>query len=334
MRVLMFTTDKNILQENSEVSQRMVEYSKLVEKLDILLIQKSNILSALKRGKKYEKPDLISAQDPFETGFIGWKLARYFGAKLQLQVHTDFMSPYFKKESLKNRVRVWLAKFLIPKANCIRVVSERIRKSLELRFKNYDLGITNLPIWVDVEKIKNSPIKIDLHKKYPQFDFIILMASRLTKEKNISTAITTMSDVVVNYPKTGLIIVGDGSQRKALKSQITRYKLQNNAILEQWTTDLTSYYKTCDLFLLTSNYEGYGMTLIEASAAGCNIISTDVGIADEVLEKENIFRQGDKKGLQTKIERALNGNIKPTKQINSCTRKEYLEKYRNMLYSI
>ena len=47
-------------------------------------------------------------------------------------------------------------------------------------------------------------------------------------------------------------------------------------------TDLPSYYKTADLFLAASLYEGYGMALVEAQAADCPIISTDVGVAREI----------------------------------------------------
>ena len=42
-----------------------------------------------------------------------------------------------------------------------------------------------LPIFVDVKKIQSAKVKIDLHQKYPEYDFIILVASRLTKEKNV-----------------------------------------------------------------------------------------------------------------------------------------------------
>ena len=37
------------------------------------------------------------------------------------------------------------------------------------------------------------------------------------------------------------------------------------------------------MFLLTSNYEGYGRTIVEAMAAGCPVVMTDVGIAREVI---------------------------------------------------
>ena len=364
MRVLMISTDKNVFEEKSEVRQRMIEYGRLVDELHVIVFTKQQsqisnlksknfgnvflyptnsqnrlfyIFDAVKISKKIKNIDLITTQDPFETGLAGWRLARKFSLPLQIQVHTDFLSPYFKKESFLNKLRVYLAKFLIKRASCVRVVSERIKKSLVanaclLARRGYTLyPIVVLPVFVDVEKIKNAPIKTDLRKKYSQFDFIILMASRFSKEKNISLAIDAMAEVVKHYPMAGLLIIGDGPQHEALKLQITNYKLQKNIVLENWTNDLSSYYKTADLFLLTSNYEGYGRTLIEAASVGCKIISSDVGVADEILPEENIFEPGNKEQLKEKIIKAIKGEIKMSN--TQCltkmpTKEQYLQAYK------
>lgn len=352
----MISTDKKILEENSEAWRRMIEYGGLVEKLHIIVFSRRKskaqnpnanvflyptnsksklfyICDAIKIGREILKNDgqwLITAQDPFETGFAGWRLAKKFKIPWQIQVHTDFLSPYFAKESAVNKIRVLLGKFLVKRANSIRVVSERIKKSI---LENCKLAIGNsaifiLPIFVDTGSIKNAPIKADLRKKYPQFDFIILMASRFSKEKNIELAIEAMADIVKRFPKTGLVIVGDGPEEKNYELRIKNYGLENNVIMENWTNEPASYYKTTDLFLLTSNYEGYGRTLVEAAAAGCKIISSDVGVAPEILEKENIFMVGGKKGLTGKIIAAIEGKIKPAKPLAVKTKEEYLAGYK------
>jgi len=282
---------------------------------------------------------LISSQDPFECGMAGWFLKKKFDIFLQLQIHTDFLSPYFWRDSLLNKIRVLLAKFLIPRANCFRVVSGRIKKSLLSTFHILPSKIFVLPIFVDIEKIKKTAIKTDLHKKYPQFDFIILMASRLTAEKNIGLAIEAMKRVAKIHPKTGLIIVGEGSKEKNLKSQISNLKINENIIIENWTDDPISYYKTANLFLLTSDYEGYGRTVVEAMASGCPIIMTDVGLAGEVLiDKKDglVVSVGDKKKLAEVILKLIeNLELRAELVRNSQktmnfwpTKEEYLEAYR------
>ena len=309
MKVLMLSIDKKIFEKDSDVQNRMIEYGKLFDELHIVIYTKngyknskisenvfiyptnSSRFSFFKKAKKISKEiivnnsiDIITSQDGF-TNIVAVKLKKKFkNIKLQVQVHTDFLTKRFKKESLKNILRYKGYVRGIKNANCVRVVSENMKDKLIKQFGIEASKIFVLPIFVDIENIKNTQITEDLHKKYPQFEKIVLMVLRLEREKNIPLAISAMKDVVKNHPKTGLIIVGDGSQYKALKSQIINSKLQNNIVLDGWQEKhvIYSYYKTADLLLVTSDYEGYGITIVEALASGLSVLSTDVGIAREV----------------------------------------------------
>lgn len=312
MNIMVVNLDKEIFREGSSSLQRLKEYSQLVDKIfvivwtnkkelpiifqDKLFIYPTNsflkifyFLDTIKLAVKIinnHKIDLIFTQDPFETGLAGWFISKMKKIPLQLQIHTDFLSPYFWRESFVNRFRVLLAKFLIPHAKSLRVVSERIKHSIISNIKYPISKIFVLPIFVDVEKIKNTPVKIDLHKKYSQFDFIVLVASRLTKEKNIALAIKAIPDILKKYSQTGLVIVGKGPEEENLKSLVAKLNLQKNIKFEPWTDEIVSYYKTADLFVLTSNYEGYGMSVVEAVSAGCPIVTTDVGCIGEFIKDQ------------------------------------------------
>jgi len=330
----MISTDRNLFKDGSEVKQRIIEYGSLAEELHIIVFnsgakfEKQNfgnvflyptnsftkfnyILDAIKTGKKIienwklkiensSDKFLVTSQDPFECGYVGYRISNTFKIPLHLQIHTDFLSPYFAGESVLNKIRVRLAKFLIPKADGIRVVSDRIRKSLVSSFppearlakggKFQVSRISVLPIFVDIEKIKNAPIKTDLRRKYNKFGYIILMAGRLAKEKNIEMVFGALAVITKEYSSTGLVIVGEGAKKKRLINQAKRLGLENNIVFEDWTEDLASYYKTADLFVLSSNYEGYGRTVVEAMAAGCPVIMTDVGLAGDVVrDRFNAF---------------------------------------------
>ena len=368
MKVLMFSTDKSVLEKDSLAQKRLVEYGTLAEKLFIVVLSKKKnnnqpvaisqnttvcsawFWSAWNSGKKFKNQniDLITSQDPFETGLIGYLAACRLKAKLQLQIHTDFLSPYFIKGSFKNRIRVWLAKFLLPKADSIRVVSQRIKRSLLIIQQFNNITISVLPIFVDVQKIQSAPVTVDLHKKYPQFDFIILMASRLTREKNISLAITAMSKVVKTNSKVGLIIIGDGPEKDGLQLATINSQLSTSIIFELWTDSLASYYKTADAFLNSSNYEGYGRTLIEAASAGCPIITTNVGVVGlarrslgeggEAINKDNslVVPVGDAAALAASMMKLIENkslrqalSLKVKDAVANLGNKEaYLEKYK------
>lgn len=375
LRVLMISSDRNIFKEGSAVRERMSEYGKSFRQLHIIIFTRrfqkfssekisDNVwiyptkswcktfyaFDATKVAKKEfgkflpKIISVISTQDPFETGVSGWFLARKFKLPLQIQIHTDFLSPYFRRESLLNKIRVVIGKFLIKKANSIRVVSNRVKNSL----KGYKLKSEPivLPIYVDIEKIRNTPVSFDVHKKYPQFSFIIMMASRLEKEKNISLAIEVMKNLIRLYPKMGMVILGEGREKKKLERLVTKYNLDKNIIFEGWQNDLVSYYKTSNVFISTSFYEGYGLTIVEALVCGCPVISSDVGISSEIIsegESGFVCPINDKNCFMRKIQDIMEvPGLKERLSIYSksladeklsVNKEEYLSRYKQVMES-
>jgi glycosyltransferase involved in cell wall biosynthesis len=309
MKILMFSADSNILDARSAAAKRMIEYGKRVEKLDILVLTPHLAVGPPSKGKlaenmevraltgrflrffkaffrvwkmlKREKYDLLVAQD-IEHAFISWLLAkslRGFKVKWQMQIHTDIFSPYFVKHSVFNKARVILARFLIPRASCVRAVSERIKKSLfQVSSFKFHGKIFVLPILTEFVDANIEP------KRFPEFTKIILMVSRLTAEKNIGLAIDAMSEIIKKYPKTGLIIVGAGPEKKNLEFRILNLKLNNNIKIVGWQKDPRPYYKGADIFILTSWYEGWGMSVIEAMRYGAAVVMSDVGLARDLVE--------------------------------------------------
>lgn len=280
MKLLMISNDNKILDPQSAVAQRQIEYAKKYEEVHILLrgskkemhlgsnvwvyrrLWRYNLARFLieKRGITH-----VTCQDPFENGLIGVMLKKRTNINLELQIHTDIGSPYFQNENFKNKIRTYLAKYTLPFADNVRVVSNKIKEYVT-RYVNQD-KIEVRPIVVDVEKIKNAPF-------IPHENKTILCVSRLEPEKRVDWVIRAMKDV----KDAELKIVGDGSQRKYLEQlakglPITFYG---------WTDDTIPFYKSADVFVNTSLYEGYGMTIVEAHAAGLKILSTDVGIAKEI----------------------------------------------------
>jgi glycosyltransferase involved in cell wall biosynthesis len=378
IKVLSIGSDRNLFVDGSESQKRIKEYGKLFGELHIVVfadeslgfknIELENNVFIYPTNHKYKAlylwhiykivkkllvvggswPDrqlsVVTSQDPSESALAGYLLKLRYKIPLQIQIHTDIFSPYFWQESLLNKIRVLMAKFLLPKADAIRVVSERIKNSLTNNLQPMPTGrqvttnnVSVLPIYVDIKKIQSAKVKVDLRKKYPEYDFIILMASRLTKEKNIGLAIEAMKDVVKKHPKALLLIVGDGPEKSNLQ-------LEQNVKFESAVDAQTlfSYYKTTDLFLLTSNYEGYGRTIIEAMAAGCPVVMTDVGLAGELLVDDLdglVVPVGDKAALAEAIQELIQNKEKreglvteSQKIINSLPeKKEYLDSYKNSL---
>ncbi|MEK7213625.1 MAG: glycosyltransferase, partial [Patescibacteria group bacterium] len=314
---IMISTDRGIFNEKSIVRSRMIQYARLYKELHIIVFSKNKfeliniadnsviystnsffrwnyVSDACRIGRGIikniiaEDPILITCQDPFETGLVGKCLADIRkNIELLIQIHTDLFSPYFTdkcigiKNACLNKIRLFISKRTLSQADIVRVVSEKIADSLIKRgFKENEIIVK--PIEVNTDAIKNEKPSFNLHEKFPQYKKIILMVSRLESEKNIDGALKAFSIVNKENPELGLIIVGSGTLAPKLKKIAYNLNIRPQIAFLGWQTDLISYYKGCDIFLLTSWYEGYGMVLKEAWATGCRIVSTDVGIAREV----------------------------------------------------
>lgn len=277
MKLLMISNDKKILDPTSAVAQRQIEYAKKYEEVHILLrttSQEKNLSSNLWVYGSYWRYSLarfivkargithVTCQDPFENGLIGTLVKKRHAVHLEFQLHTDF--------DAQSSWRKYLAKYNFLYADHVRVVSERVKHQIKKYVAEEKIEVR--PIFVDTEKIKNTPVTVDLHQKYPQYKKIALMVSRIEKEKQIDMAIRAFAAL----PDHALVIVGEGSLRKKLESIAP-----SNVYFEGWH-DPATYYKTADVFINTSAYEGYGMSLVEAQSVGLRILSTDVGVAKEI----------------------------------------------------
>jgi len=260
-------------------------------------------------GVKQERPiTLVTAQDPFESGLTAYLSAKKLRVPLELQIHTDFLSPAFTLGSRLNTIRMWIAKFLLSRHPYLRVVSEKIKKSI-LEKISFPLGDTPkvnvFPVFVDVSKYKNAPETRFLREKYTGNDLLLLAVSRLEPEKNISLAIRLVAEAAKRKPDSvvALVIAGTGSEEKALRKMAQKCHISDRVFFEGYIADLSPYYRSVDALLVTSLYEGYGMVFAEAVASGCPVLTLNVGAARDIVGQWNgiVCDEGDENCLLQNI---------------------------------
>ena len=245
-------------------------------------------LDAIRIARHVRKPDVVSAQDPFETGLAAWVIARMYRVPLHIQVHTDFLSPGYVHHSFVNNIRMIIAGFVIKRAARIRVVSEHVKQTLEEQY-HLKTPITVLSIFVDIGKFQDAQPDPATVERFAHFQKKLLVVSRLEPEKHVALAITSFAEAAP--ADACLIIVADGSEQKNMDALIESLNIADRVFFVTDRPPL-EIYPLASLVLVTSRYEGYGLVIMEALAAGKPVISTDVGIAREsgaIISNEKDF---------------------------------------------
>jgi glycosyltransferase involved in cell wall biosynthesis len=102
---------------------------------------------------------------------------------------------------------------------------------------------------------------------------LIVAAGRLEPQKNFALAIEAMAHLV-RWTDAYLVILGDGSERAKLTRQIERLGLHERVRLLGHVRDIEPWLSRASCFLMTSRYEGYPASLIEALANGLPAVVT------------------------------------------------------------
>ena len=243
--------------------------------------------------------DLITVQDTAYLALIAYLLARRFKIPLEIQVHglEKFCG-----------ARKWVAGFVLRRADKIRVVSERLKRELDSRFKIHDSRIYELSVYTQMGERGEKGENGERGEKGAKQPFTFLTVGRLAPVKNIALQIRAFARVIKESPQARLRIVGDGSLRESLKLQVESLKLEDKIIFEGRQENLAQYYEEADAFLLTSDSEGWGLVALEAAAYGLPIIMTDVGLAGEFIrDGENglVIPVGDEDALVVAMKRLI-----------------------------
>jgi glycosyltransferase involved in cell wall biosynthesis len=113
---------------------------------------------------------------------------------------------------------------------------------------------------------------------------IIGFVGRLNVQKGVKYMLEGFKSVAEKFKNVHLVIAGTGELENMLKEFTTEYKLEKRIHLLGFRKDIPDLMRTFDIFLLPSLWEGFGIVLIEALAAGKPIVATNTSSIPEIVE--------------------------------------------------
>ena len=138
----------------------------------------------------------------------------------------------------------------------------------------------------------------------------LIAIGQLKKVKNFLNLIKSV-DILVNQnkQKLRLVILGDGEERAVMEESIKSYKLEHSIFLPGWVDDPMPYLRLSDLLILSSDYEGFGLVILEALSVGVNVVSTNCKTGPSEILKDGEFgflcTAGDASALASSVNFAL-----------------------------
>lgn len=140
--------------------------------------------------------------------------------------------------------------------------------------------------------------------------FIFMTVGRLSPEKNHLRLIDAFKIVHETNPATKLVIVGGGPLKRELESYVKLIGLSKNVVLTGFMANPHQLLTQADTFVLSSDYEGQPMVILEARILSLPIVTVNFGsVLGSVTPQEALITESTVDALATGMEMAISGDI-------------------------
>ncbi len=158
----------------------------------------------------------------------------------------------------------WIAKLILQKAYKVVAVSNGVKQKIEIEFKNSAIEV--IPNSFDFKTHSNSEI---LPFKY------VIAVGRLVKLKQFDKLIESYSKSHLPEKNIHLVILGTGKEHANLEKKISDFNLQAVIHLLGFKENVYDYISKAKFLVLSSQYEGFSMVILEALSLGIPVVSFD-----------------------------------------------------------
>ena len=233
----------------------------------------------------------------------------------------------------------WMDKCIYKPYQYIFCISDGVKKAMEAHLHRQDETLVVVPNGIDTELYATAkPISRDkLHLR--DKDIFILQVARFGEQKDQDCLIRALTYLPNDYIA---VFAGDGNRLPSCKNLAKQLNVSHRCRFLGSRTDIPQLWRSADIGVLSSHWEGFGLSAVECMAAGKPIIVSDVeGLRDVVGNRELCFPQGNEKALAKKIQAILNDPntyhslsndclVRAKKFDMSSTVHQYLSYYRSL----
>ena len=255
------------------------------------LLDLANLLRLI-RILQDEGVDLLHIHSP-RAFLVGRMAALFSHLPCVVTVHLDFDDLYRLGTSFPAEIRRCLALWLERVLN--HILPPRVTKVIFVSAHTYQIALKHrqilpsqavvIPNGITLSKFQSTKqhLSIRQQQETAQADVVLCYVGRLHTKKGIEILLQALKKIKTEITWR-LWIVGDGELRSSLENLAAELGIVERLSFFGFREDVESFLQAADIFVLPSFYEGFGMAVLEAMAAGLPCVATPVGEIASLIE--------------------------------------------------
>ncbi|MBL1227332.1 glycosyltransferase family 4 protein [Enterococcus sp. BWR-S5] len=241
--------------------------------------------------------DLIHTHTEFGAGMLGKMVAKKLKIPVIHTYHTmyeEYLHYIAKGKVLRPTHVKYFSKAFTNHTTGVVCPSKRVINKLQ----EYGIKIPMrvIPTGIDIDKFDRPDITEEMVKSLRKElgltddNLTLLSLSRISYEKNIQTILNGMTEILEEFPKARLLIVGNGPYAEDLKKLAVELGIKEQVIFtgEVPNDEVAIYYKAANYFVSASTSETQGLTYTEAIAAGVPCVVEGNDYLNDLLDHRSL----------------------------------------------
>lgn len=214
--------------------------------------------------------------------FLVLYFAKKYGIKIRIahSHNIDFQTDSFLKKFIGKIFMVFLRHFATHYFACSRLAAEWMfgKRNTEKGNIKYVHNAINVNRFL-FDEIKREKIRDEMHLNEC---FVVGNIGRFTEQKNHKFLIEIFFAISKKKKNAKLLLIGEGIKRTAIEKKVMEFGLKEAVVFMGEKSNVEDYLQGLDVFVLPSNFEGLGIVLIEAQAAGVPCFTSKYVVPHEV----------------------------------------------------
>jgi teichuronic acid biosynthesis glycosyltransferase TuaC len=226
--------------------------------------------------------DLIHAHTVYPDGFAAAKLGKAMNRPTVVSLHGGDVNLYFRRFSGRKQ-GMWA----ISHASAVIAASSSLRRTVVDQHGADGEKVTVIPSGVDVGRFKPMPRDeaentLGLEKGLPR----VLYVGAITRSKGLDDLLMAFKTLMAGTQvPVRLVLVGEGNYEQEARLLAQRLGLTDHLLWagKQANAEIPMWMNACDVLVLPSLSEGFGVVLIEAMACGKPVVATACGGPEDIV---------------------------------------------------